>query len=82
MRYWLLRTLFDDTPVANWLDAYQREWRSVRSALTGEDLREMGIKPGPQYAVLLDQLLAARLDGDVTDEGDERALLHYLLADA
>ncbi|MCO5194149.1 MAG: CBS domain-containing protein [Anaerolineae bacterium] len=77
-----VRTLFDDTPVANWLDAYQREWRSVRSALTGEDLREMGIKPGPQYAVLLDQLLAARLDGDVTDEGDERALLHYLLADA
>lgn len=76
-----VRTLFDDTPVADWLNAYQREWRTVRPMLTGEDLREMGIKPGPQYTVLLDRLLAAHLDGDVTDERDERALLIDLLAD-
>jgi hypothetical protein len=39
----------------------------------------MGLEPGPQFATLLDQLLAARLDGYVQDEESERALLASLL---
>ena len=47
------------------LDRYFGEWRYVKTGLTGDDLREMGLKPGPPYLPLLEQLLAARLDGRV-----------------
>jgi tRNA nucleotidyltransferase (CCA-adding enzyme) len=57
------------TPHAELLDRYQREWRHVETALDGNDLRALGLRPGPLYAVLLDQLLSARLDGKVGDEG-------------
>jgi tRNA nucleotidyltransferase (CCA-adding enzyme) len=73
------RILLDDEPHGRLLDNYYGEWRFVKTALTGDDLREMGLDPGPQFAYLLDQLLAARLDGRVTDESSERELLEQLL---
>jgi tRNA nucleotidyltransferase (CCA-adding enzyme) len=69
----------DCTPAAGLLDRYQGEWRHVETALDGNFLRQSGLRPGPIYALLLDRLLAARLDGLVTDEAGERALLARLL---
>lgn len=67
------------SPLAALLDRYQREWRHVETALDGNDLRALGLRPGPHYAFLLDQLLAACLDGRVSGEAEERALLAELL---
>jgi tRNA nucleotidyltransferase (CCA-adding enzyme) len=67
------------SPSATLLDAYQRDWRHVETVLDGDDLRALGLRPGPRYALLLDQLLAARLDGRVYGEAEERALLAALL---
>jgi tRNA nucleotidyltransferase (CCA-adding enzyme) len=61
------------------LEWYWREGRGVETAVSGNDLRQMGLKPGPRFGVILDHLLAARLDGKVTDEASERALLSELL---
>lgn len=63
-----------------WLDRYMVEWRYVRTAVSGDDLRALGLPPGPVYTSLLDALLAARLDGEVVDEVGERALLIAKLA--
>lgn len=41
-------------------------------ALRGKDLKAMGLKQGPVYQKVLDRLLDARLDGEVTTEADER----------
>ncbi|HSM56992.1 MAG TPA: CBS domain-containing protein [Candidatus Sulfomarinibacteraceae bacterium] len=73
------RAALDDGPARRLLEQYQREWRRVRTALDGNDLREIGLKPGPQYGELLDRLLAARLDGKVQNETQERELLEDLL---
>lgn len=62
------------------LDLYQREWRSIRASLRGRDLLEMGMEPGPEIGKLLDQLLASRLDGQITDEAGERAVAALALA--
>jgi tRNA nucleotidyltransferase (CCA-adding enzyme) len=35
--------------------------------LNGDDLRQLGYKPGPQYRQILESLLAANLDGEVID---------------
>jgi tRNA nucleotidyltransferase (CCA-adding enzyme) len=75
----VIRAALEGERSAKWVERYYREWRGVKTAVTGYDLREMGLKPGPNYAVLLDKLLAARLDGHVTDEAGERALLTQLL---
>ena len=73
------RAVLGDEPAGELLDRYRAEWRHVETVLDGNDLRDMDLKPGPQYAVLLDRLLAARLDGDVTTETEERALLERLI---
>jgi tRNA nucleotidyltransferase (CCA-adding enzyme) len=73
------RIVLDGEPQGALLDAYYREWRHVKPDLSGDDLREIGLPPGPIYTRILDALLAARLDGQVADEAEERALLADLL---
>ncbi|GMQ78715.1 MAG: CBS domain-containing protein [Anaerolineae bacterium] len=58
---------------------YQREWRHVRTYINGDDLLEMGMEPGPEIGRILNQLLDARLDGVVSDESEEMALLKELI---
>jgi tRNA nucleotidyltransferase (CCA-adding enzyme) len=53
--------------------------KSVKTALTGRDLQIMGLQPGPQYKTILGKLLDARIDGIVTTEADERALVEKQL---
>lgn len=50
----------------------------VKPILTGEDLKAMGLKPGPQFKKILGALLDARLNGEVETETDERALVSQL----
>jgi tRNA nucleotidyltransferase (CCA-adding enzyme) len=43
----------------------------VRPLLRGDDLRALGIRPGPVYRDILNSLLYARLDGHVQSRDDE-----------
>lgn len=74
------RVVLGDDPHGEMLDRYFGEWRFVKTELTGDDLQAMGLEPGPQFAYLLDALLAARLDGRIKDIEGEQALLNDLLA--
>lgn len=56
-----------------------KDWRWVKPATTGDDLRALGIPPGPAYSRLLQRLRRARLDDDVKSEDEERALLKTLI---
>jgi tRNA nucleotidyltransferase (CCA-adding enzyme) len=58
---------------------YQTEWRAVETEISGGDLKEMGLKPGPLFGRLLDALRDARLDGRVSTRQEEEALLQRLL---
>ncbi|MCP4540505.1 MAG: CBS domain-containing protein [Chloroflexi bacterium] len=59
---------------------YQTEWRLAEIELSGNDLKAMGLNPGPLFGRLLNALLDARLDGKVSTREDEQALLEKLLA--
>ena len=52
---------------------------NVEAPLNGNDLKKMGYKPGPQYKQILDDLLAATLDGKVEDKssGEEFLKMNY-----
>lgn len=56
------------------LSAYLTTYQQTKPLLTGKDLQEMGISPGPLYRSILDRLLAAHLDGEVMTKEDERTL--------
>jgi tRNA nucleotidyltransferase (CCA-adding enzyme) len=53
--------------------------RRMKTALTGRDLQAMGLEPGPQYKTILGKLLAARIDGKVSTEEEERILVRKWL---
>ncbi len=53
-------------------------YRRVKPILRGNDLKAMGLEPGPSYNRILDRLLDARLDGTVETETDERRLVQQL----
>lgn len=58
---------------------YLMDWSQVQAPLNGHDLRALGYRPGPQYRVMLEALLAATLDGEVSDRAAAEAFLrqHY-----
>ncbi len=76
------RILLEGQPAASLIERYLQEWRGVKTAVSGDTLRQMGLKPGPQFGVLLEKLLAAKLDGTVTSEAEELALLEQLLGES
>jgi len=55
--------------------------RDVKVEMNGNDLKRMGIKPGPLFKVLLDKLRAARLDREVTSYEDEVKLVRKWMED-
>jgi tRNA nucleotidyltransferase (CCA-adding enzyme) len=61
--------------------SYQTEWRWIETEITGNDLKAMGLRPGPGYGRILGALRDARLDGKVSTREEESALLERLLAD-
>ena len=58
---------------------YQFHWRHVRTFVNGNDLLAIGMEPGPSIGRILAQLLDAQLDGQITDETGEQALLNELI---
>ena len=54
---------------------YLTTWANVQAPLNGNDLKQLGYKPGPQYREILDQLLSATLDQVIQDEADAKAFL-------
>jgi tRNA nucleotidyltransferase (CCA-adding enzyme) len=59
---------------------YQTEWGLVEPEITGDDLKAMGLKPGPLFGDLLTTLRDARLNGAVSTRDEEIALVKQLLA--
>jgi len=69
----------DDETVRQYLMLYWGALRYVKSELNGDDLISMGIPKGPRIKEMLDRLLDARLDGEVsTREGEVEVVKGWL----
>jgi tRNA nucleotidyltransferase (CCA-adding enzyme) len=55
-----------------YISLYLTHLRGVTVTLTGEDLKQMGIPPGPRYKKILAELLDAKLDGQAESPDDEK----------
>lgn len=58
---------------------YLTQLRRIHCTLDGTALKEMGLTPGPRFKTVMEQLLAARLDGKVTTDEEERSLARALI---
>ncbi|TYP00091.1 tRNA nucleotidyltransferase (CCA-adding enzyme) [Geothermobacter ehrlichii] len=66
-------SLAEDERIKQWISHYFNHLAQVKCELDGDDLRQLGIPPGPVYRAILDDLLNARLDGRVTGRDEELA---------
>lgn len=61
--------------------AYVTEWRNITPKTRGDDLKALGLPPGPVYRFILEELQTAWLDGVITTEEQEMELLKSLIAE-
>ncbi|MGK7876903.1 MAG: CBS domain-containing protein [Xenococcaceae cyanobacterium] len=54
---------------------YLTYWSKIQSPLNGNDLKALGYKPGPRYKQILDGLLTATLDGEISDRTEAEIFL-------
>lgn len=62
-------------PVRKQIWQYLSYWAHVKPLLTGDDLKQLGHRPGQQFRLILDDLLAATLDGVIHNRVDAETLL-------
>jgi tRNA nucleotidyltransferase (CCA-adding enzyme) len=60
------------------LENYINIWRHVKPHTTGHTLKKLGLEPGPAYQSILLRLKNAWLDGEISSEQEEQALLDQL----
>ncbi len=54
---------------------YLTVWADIQPPLNGNDLKQLGYKPGPQYRQILEHLLAAKLDRVISDRAEAEKFL-------
>ncbi|MBI5032359.1 MAG: CBS domain-containing protein [Chloroflexi bacterium] len=61
----------DDIRLAERIDVYRTRLSQIETELTGDDLKKMGIRPGPAFKDILSRLRDKRLDGILTNRDQE-----------
>lgn len=54
---------------------YLTKWNQIEPLLDGNDLKALGYKPGPEFKRILDELLAATVDGEIGDRAEAETFL-------
>lgn len=61
------------------IERYVREWQYIQPTISGRDIIEMGVKPGPAIGKMLRKLRQIWLDGEIQTAGEEQQLLAQLI---
>jgi len=67
--YMMAKTRFDG--VRKFISLYFTQLQGVRCAIRGEDIKNLGVPPGPKFREILDRVFRARLDGEAETKDDE-----------
>ncbi|MUM78262.1 CBS domain-containing protein [Pseudodesulfovibrio sp. F-1] len=60
------------------ISQYLNRLRDITSDVTGDDLKTLGIRPGPAYTTILARVLDAKIDGRATSREDQLRLVERL----
>ena len=67
----LLKAKYKDPLVKKHIEDFFVHLSGMRIHTSGDDLRRLGLTPGPHYHRVFKELLEARLDGRVSSREDE-----------
>jgi len=70
----------DDAVVCERVQLYRTRLRTMTPEITGNDLKQFGIQPGPVYREILDRLRNARLDGEISTRAEEEEIVRQFVA--
>jgi tRNA nucleotidyltransferase (CCA-adding enzyme) len=70
----------EDIKIKEIIEKYITHWKKVKPFTNGEELRKIGIPPGPTYKNILSRLRKAWLDGEILTVEHEHILLDEVLA--
>jgi len=75
----VLSVLADSARLRARLALYEKKLAHVAPSLDGNDLKALGVPPGPVYRVILERIRDALLDGEIATPEEELALAHRLV---
>jgi tRNA nucleotidyltransferase (CCA-adding enzyme) len=61
------------------LQEFSLHWKNIQPETDGDELRSLGIPPGPAYHTILNTLRGAWLDGKINTTAEENGLLQDLI---
>ena len=76
----LLRSASADSLFKKHIADFLKVYNCARLCVSGDDLYNLGVLPGPKYQKILNKVLAARLNGKVSNRQDELALIRKIAA--
>lgn len=68
----------EDARARERIELFRTRLRGVAPELTGDDLKRMGIRPGPVYRRILTRLRDARLDGEIATREEEEKVVRLI----
>ncbi|TCK06484.1 CBS domain-containing protein [Phorcysia thermohydrogeniphila] len=77
-----LAALPQDEETRNRVLNYLKSWRFIKPLVNGEDLKSMGLKPGPVFKKILSKLKYAIIDGELPNDREEQLTRAKELVDA
>lgn len=80
---WGIYALFllcQDSQVKKLLEAHGTKWSTLVPNISGEDLKQLKVPPGPLYHEIIQALRFAWINGDIVNDQQEKAYLDTLLA--
>ncbi len=77
----LVELATDDARARDRIALFRSQLRNVQAELTGDDLKKLGLAPGPAYKKILAHLRDARLDGKISTRAQELELVKSIALD-
>lgn len=71
-------TDFLPPPIRELIPTYFVKWRHIKTFTNGHTLKKLGLRPGPQFKIILDALLDAKLNGEIATADAEIELIKRL----
>ncbi len=74
----MLRVKYRNKKLLRYIEVFFTTYNGMRIRISGDDLKSLGLKPGPRYQKIFRKILDARLNGSVKSREEEIALVRRL----
>ena len=74
-----IKASYNKRNIQKCIEDFLKIYNGIRIQICGEDLKKLGLTPGPSYQKILSRVLNAKLNGAVKTKGDELALIKKLV---